>query len=150
MKEVINEALEILTGEKSSKPDVENWNLWWLADGQYFTPEDTIKNFMAAAIALDVDNAMRFVAPDSHDYEDIKKIFEMPEHPFNEMFQKIDPDVPIEIVEAERLGKMCTAVWRMTFKEDFTIKGKTFKKGETFDLDGGLRKYDNRWLITGI
>lgn len=149
MKEVIDEALAAIAGSRYGT-DKESWAQWWRTDGQYFTPEDTIINFMSAAIALDGDNAMRFVAPDSHDYEDIKEIFEKPEHPFNLMFQRIDPDVPIEIIEATRLGNMCSAVWRMTFKEDFTIEGKTFKKGETFDLDGNLRKYENRWLITGI
>jgi hypothetical protein len=45
---------------------------------------------------------------------------------------------------------MCEAVWQITFKEDFTIEGKTFKAGETFNIDGNLRRYDDKWLITGI
>ncbi|RKY10162.1 MAG: hypothetical protein DRP66_00370 [Planctomycetota bacterium] len=148
MKEVIDEALVAIAGRKAH--DIKGWAQWWRTDGQYYTPADTIQNFMAAAMDMNAIRAMHFVAPASHDYDDIKKIFETADHPFNAMLRKIDPAVPIEIIEAKELGKMCTAVWRITFKEDFTIEGKTFKKGETFDLDGGLRKYENRWLITGI
>jgi hypothetical protein len=45
---------------------------------------------------------------------------------------------------------MCSAVWEFTLKEDFSIEGKALKAGDTFELDGNLHKYDDKWLITGI
>lgn len=74
----------------------------------------------------------------------------MSEHPFNVMFRKLDTSKPTKIIEASIIDNMCTAVWQVVFKEEFTIEGQTFKPGDTFDLDGGLRKYGDKWLITGI
>ena len=97
-----------------------------------------------------MNGAMICVAGDSHDYKDIQAIFEIPEHPFNMLCRKIDPFVPVKIIETKIIGNMCEAVWQVTFKEDFTIEGKTFKAGETFDIDGNLHRYGDKWLITGI
>lgn len=149
MKEVISEALERITGKKLGQ-DKQKWDKWWQETKRFISPEATIQNFMAAAMKLDIDNAMACVAGDSHDYEDIKAIFEKPEHPFNMLFRKIDPSVPVKIIETKIIDNMCEAVWQVTFKEDFTIEGKTFKAGETFDIDGNLHKYGDKWLITGI
>jgi len=66
------------------------------------------------------------------------------------IFRKIDPSVPVKIIETKIIDNMCSAVWQVTFKEDFTIKGNTFKAGETFDIDGNLHRYGDKWLITGI
>jgi hypothetical protein len=145
MREVVIEALGLITGHSTG-----DWQQWWRKNGPFYTPENTIKTFMAAAIKLDMKNAMVCVAPKSHDYEDIKKIFQTPEHPFNSMFRKIAPSVPVKIIEVSITDTMCVAVWQVTLKEDFTVEGKTFKAGETFDLDGNLHKYNDRWLITGI
>ena len=81
MKEVIAEALEIITGQTfGENPD--EWQEWWNSVSDVYTPQATIRNFMHAAFQLDSNKAMRYVAPDSHDYDDIKAIFENPEHPF--------------------------------------------------------------------
>jgi len=149
MKEVISEALVRITGKQLGQ-DQKQWQQWWDENGQFLTPEDTIRNFMSAAMMLDAQKAMSFVAPESHDYQDIKRIFEMPDHPFNIVFRKLDPSAPTKILEAKVIDSMCIAVWQMTFKEEFTVKGKTFKAGETFELDGNLHKYGDKWLITGI
>ncbi len=119
-------------------------------NSSFLTPEKTIQTFMAAAVKLDKNKAMVCVAPDSHDYKDIKRIFEMSEHPFNIMFRKLDTSKPTKIIEASIIDNMCTAVWQVAFKEEFTIEGHTFKPGDTFDIDGNLRKYGDKWLITGI
>ena len=50
---------------------------------------------MLAAAMLDEEKAMSFVAPDSHDYEDIREIFRSPDHPFRIIFGKIDAQVPV-------------------------------------------------------
>jgi len=149
MNDVIAEGLGLITGKKLGKDRIK-WQQWWNENGEFYTPEDTIKNFMAATIKFDKDKAMTFVAPDSHDYEDIKETFESSENPFNIMWRKLDSSVPTKIIEANIIDNMCSAVWRVTFKEDFNFGKTTFKAGDTFDLDGNLRKYGDKWLITGI
>jgi len=149
MNVVIAEALDNITGKNFGK-DSTKWQQWWDVNKELYTPANTIKNFMAAALKLDAAKAMTFVAPDSHDYEDIKEIFENSEHPFNIMFRKLDASKSVKIIETKIKDTMCSAVWRVTFKEEFTIEGKTFKIGETFDLDGNLHKYGDKWMITGI
>jgi len=149
MKEVIAEALGLIT-EKDFGVDLQKWQQWWQDNSAWFSPDNTIQNFMSAAMNLNADKAMKYVAPDSHDYQDIKEIFENPEHPFNSMLKKSDTSVPVKIAEAKIEGNMCSAVWRVTLKEEFTIEGKTFKAGDTFELDGNLCKYGDKWLITGI
>lgn len=149
MKEVIAEALERITGKKIGQ-DKQKWEKWWQETRRFISPEATIRNFMAAAMKLDMNNAMVYVAGDSHDYKDIQAIFEKPEHPFNVIFRKTDPAVPVKTIETKIIDNICEAVWQVTFKEDFTIKGKTFKAGETFGIDGNLHKYGDKWLITGI
>ncbi|MHC4655351.1 MAG: HEAT repeat domain-containing protein [Planctomycetota bacterium] len=149
MKEVIAEALERITGKKLGQ-DKQKWDKWWLETKRFISPEATLRNFMSAAMKLDMNNAMEYVASDSHDYKDIQEIFEESEHPFNMLFRKIDPSVPVKILETKIIDNMCEAVWQVTFKEDFAIEGKTFKAGETFDIDGNLHRYGDKWLITGI
>ncbi len=149
INDVIVEALSNITGKNFGK-DFEKWQQWWNEVGEFYRPEDTIRNFMTAAVELDKDRAMAFVAPDSHDYGDIKETFESSENPFNIMWRKLDSSMPTKIIKADVIDNMCSAVWRVTFKEDFNFGKTTFKEGDTFDLDGNLRKYDDKWLITGI
>jgi len=149
MNDVIAEALGNITGKKFGK-NREKWEQWWSENKEFYTPADTLKNFMTAAVKLDADKAMTFVAPDSHDYDDTKEIFENSENPFNVMFRKLDASKSVKIVETKIMDTMCSAVWRVTFGEEFTIEGKTFKPGDTFDLDGNLHKSGDKWLITGI
>ena len=89
MNDVISEALDNITGKGFGK-DLRKWQEWWNINKDFYTPADTIKNFMAAAVKLDKDKAMTFVAPESHDYEDIKETFANSENPFNIMFKKLD------------------------------------------------------------
>ena len=121
------------------------------------SPETTIRGFMQAAVAGDVDRAMAYVLPGSHDYEDIRKMLTntaQQGNPFAQMFAAIDPQAPVEIVKVERKGDTAEIVWRFKFAKPWTIQEKgqsrTFKPGETFDLDGNLRKVGNAWLINGI
>ncbi len=119
-------------------------------NGSFITPEVTIHNFTAAAITLKVEEAMKYVAPDSNDVDDIKEALVKPEHPWNMIFRKANPMVPAKIVDIKILDTMCEAAWQITLKEEFTLDNKTFKAGETIDLDGNLRLYGDKWLITDI
>ncbi|MHC4781773.1 MAG: HEAT repeat domain-containing protein [Planctomycetota bacterium] len=114
------------------------------------TPEATISGFMQAAFQFDVDKVMSYVASDSHEYADTKEIFENPDHPFYALFKKADASIPLKITKTDISDTMCSAVWEFTLKEDFSIEGKALKAGDTFELDGNLHKYDDKWLITGI
>ncbi|MCF7956774.1 MAG: tetratricopeptide repeat protein [Phycisphaerae bacterium] len=148
MNDVIAEALGIITGNKFGK-DLKAWQDWYAVTEKYITPEATLRGFMSAAADMDSKKAMSFVAVDSHDYEDIKKIFDNPKHPFNTMFKKLD-NSKLEIVKVNIIDNMCSAVWRVTFKEDCDLGKATFKAGDTYDIDGNLNKSKDKWLITGI
>lgn len=149
MKEVIAEALQNLTG-KNLGPELESWRQWWSDTSLFYTPEDTIRNFMTAAAMLDEQKAMAFVAPDSHDYEDIRQIFRSPDNPLRIIFSKIDSRVPVTFDEVKQDGRMCQAAWQVPLREDCAIEGTEFKAGQTFPLDGNLCKYGDKWLFTGI
>ena len=115
------------------------------------TPRATIMGFMQAAFEFDIDKVMSYVASDSHDYDDIKEIFETPDHPFYTLFKKADASLPVKVTKTDISDTMCSAVWEFTLKEDFDLEGKLkLKAGDTFELDGNLHQYGDKWLITGI
>ena len=150
MKEVIAESLQLITKQQYGD-ELDDWKQWWESVKETYTPQATIQGFMHAALAFDVSKAMEYVAPDSHDYNDIKEIMENPEHPFYQLFKKIDPSVPVKVIQADISGSMCSAVWEITLKEDWNLGEKSaLKAGHTFKLDGNLHNYGDKWLITGI
>ncbi|MHC5180254.1 MAG: tetratricopeptide repeat protein [Planctomycetota bacterium] len=150
MKDVVQESLELITGQQYGD-NLDEWKTWWEGVKDTYTPQATISGFMQAALKFDVDKAMSHVAPEIHDYGDIKEIFESPENPFYQMFKKADTSVPIKVTRADISDTMCSAAWEFTLKEDFNFGNKlTLKAGDTFELDGNLRQYGEKWLITGI
>jgi len=116
------------------------------------TPEATVIAFTKAAAAGEVDLALACFAPDSYDYEDAKVLLTGPvTNPLRMMLDAVDPDAPIQIVALKTTDDTrCSIKWRMVLKKGFTVKGETFKPGDTFDLDGNLKKVEDRWLIVGI
>jgi len=150
MKDVIAESLEKISGQKHGD-NLKSWKNWWKNVNDTYTPEATIVNFMKAAIKFDVAKAMSYVDRDSHDFDDTKEIFENSEHPFYLLFKKTDASVPVKVTKADISDTMCEAVWEFTLKEDFDLGGKLkLKAGDTFELDGNLHRYGDKWLITGI
>jgi hypothetical protein len=79
--------------------------------------------FTKAAARGDVAVAMACVAEDSHDREDIK---------------------------ATMQDDVCSIAWKVTFKNGFIIERMSFETGDTFMLDGNVKKVEGRWLIVGI
>ena len=69
-----------------------------------------------------------------------------------EMFSAIDPGIPVKVmhVKYEKGRNWCGIAWRVTFGREFSLKRQTFRKGDTFVLDGQLRKVGDRWMIVGI
>ena len=141
--------------------DKDKWRDWWMQKGKPLSelelskPEAAVISFTKAAARGDVELALACVALDSHDYEDIRDVLTgAKENPFTRMFQAVDPNKEITIVSKEEKENWCSIAWRMTFKEAFTVgegpKAMSFKAGDTFDLDGNVKKVGNRWLINGI
>ena len=150
MKDVVAEALTNIT-QQAFGDDLAAWSQWWEAVKETHTPEATLRGFMRAALAFDVDKAMSYVAPDSHDYDDIKEVLEQPQHPFYQLFKKADISRPVRIVKADISDTMCEAVWEITMAQDISLGDELhLKAGETFTLDGNLHLFGEQWLITGI
>ena len=150
MKDVIAESLGKITELKYGN-DLTAWQQWWEGAKETYTPQATILGFMQGALQFDVEKTMSYVAQDSHDYDDIKTIFENPEHPFYQLFKKADSSIPVRVVKADISDKICEAVWQITLKTDVSMGSElNLKAGDTFELDGNLYQYDEKWLITGI
>jgi len=121
------------------------------------SPETTVVSFTKAAALGDIESALNCCLPGSYDYDDIKNALtaspSAPSYAFKQMLESVDRDAPIQIVSVEKNGDKATVIWRITFKRDVRMAeggGHTFKAGSTFDLDGTLRKSEDRWLIEGI
>lgn len=137
--------------------DKTKWRKWWEQKGKptaeldLSSPEATVISFTKAAVAGDVESAMACFSPGSHDYEDVQKLLTGPvKNFFKTLFEAVDPNAPIDAYKKKQEGDWCEINWRMKLKKGFTVEGKTFKAGETFDLDGNLKKVEDRWLIVGI
>ena len=149
MNDVIAEALTNITG-KEYGADLDAWRQWWIVAATCYTPTATIQNFMQAALQFDVEKAMSYVAPDSHDFEDIKEVLVQSDNPFYQLFKKADPEVPVNITRIAVSDTMCEAAWEITLKEEVSLGGLNLKAGDTFEIDGNLHQYGDKWLITGI
>jgi hypothetical protein len=137
--------------------DKTKWRKWWQQKGKptveldLSSPEATVISFTKAAVAGNVESAMACFSPGSHDYEDVKELLtSRGKNFFKMLFEAVDPDAPIAAYKKKQEGDWCEINWRMKLKKDFKAEGQTFEAGQTFDLDGNLRKVEDRWLIVGI
>ncbi|MHC4642860.1 MAG: HEAT repeat domain-containing protein, partial [Planctomycetota bacterium] len=133
------------------------WRKWWQQKGKPIveldlsTPEATVISFTKAAVAGETELALACFSPGSHDYGDVKELLTSPERNFlKTLFEAVDPNAPIYAYKKKQEGDWCEVNWRMKLKKGFTVEGKTFKAGEAFDLDGNVKKVEDRWLIVGI
>ena len=64
-------------------------------------------------------------------------------------FQSVDSEAEMPIVSMEKTEHGTSILWRVPFKNDFTLgeKGFTFHAGDTYDMDATLRKSGVSWLI---
>jgi HEAT repeat protein len=137
--------------------DKTKWQNWWQEKGKssaeldLSTPEATVISFTRAAVAGEIELALACFSPGSHDYGDVKELLTSPARNFlKTLFEAVDPNAPIDAYKKKQEGDWCEVNWRMKLKKGFTVEGKTFKAGETFDLDGNVKKVEDRWLIVGI
>ena len=137
--------------------DKSKWQNWWRQKGKFTAeldlsaPEATVISFTRAAVAGEIELALACFSPGSHDYGDVKELLTSPARNFlKTLFEAVDPNAPIDAYKKKQEGDWCEVNWRMKLKKGFTVEGKTFKAGETFDLDGNVKKVEDRWLIVGI
>ena len=62
-------------------------------------------------------------------------------------FQSLDPDAEMPMVSVEETEHGTSVVWQVTFKEEMTMEGHTFRAGDTWELDATLRPSGDSWLI---
>jgi hypothetical protein len=121
------------------------------------SPEATIRGFMKAAVAGDVDRAMAYRLPGSRDLQDTRRAQlsrELPDDPGTRLFVAIDPEAPVEIINVERQADTAVVVWRVKLAKPWIMQeegqSRTVSAGETFDLKGNLKKVGDAWLIDSI
>lgn len=116
------------------------------------SPEATIKSFMKAVYDGNVDAVMACVSIDGVDYDDIREMMTTKSnHPIRDMIKAMDTNIDINIVKTSMAGDgLRSIVWLMTFGRDFHFGEKLMKKGTTYELDGNLKLFGDKWMIIGI
>ena len=85
---------------------------------------------------------------------DIKEILNAksssPKFFLKKMWLAIDTKKPIKILDKTIIEDEASIDWEFYFKEDFTIKGHTFKRGDGFEFGVTLKKHGEYWLIDNV
>ena len=89
------------------------------------------------------------------DYEDIQEmLYADPDDPEQQdeyhmklWFQSLDPDAEMPMVSVEETEHGTSVVWQVTFSEDVSMEGHTFRAGDMWELDAALRQSGEFWLI---
>ena len=115
------------------------------------SPEGTVKSFTRMFVEGDVDSVLACFLPGGTDYEDIEEVLaaapDDSEYGFKLLFQSLDPDAEMPIVEMEETLTGTNVVWLVTFKRDFSIQGTDFPAGSQMNLDATLVEHEGKWLI---
>jgi len=118
------------------------------------TPEATVRSWTKAVATGNIKDALACMLPGGVDYEDVKEILNAkptsPQFFLKQMLESIDTEKPIRILGKQMIEDEVGIGWEFYFKEDFTIEGRTFKRGESFEFDAGLKKHGDCWLIDNI
>ena len=118
------------------------------------SPEATVRSWTKAVTTGNVKGAMACMLPGGTDYEDVKNILNARPSSskffLKKMWLSIDAKKPIRILGKTLIEDETSIGWESYFKEDFTIKGRTFKRGDGFKFDALLRKHGDYWLIDNI
>ncbi len=119
------------------------------------SPEATVRSFTKAIASGDAASVMACFLPGGVDYEDMQKILhadpndpeQQDEYQMKLCFLSLDPDAEMPMVSVEETEHGTSVVWQVTFKEDLTMEGHTFRAGDTWELDATLRQSGDSWLI---
>jgi len=118
------------------------------------SPEATVKSWTKAVATGNTKDAMACMLPGGIDYDDAREILNAEpssrEFFVKKMWESIDTENPIRVLGKELINGKVSIVWEFYFKEDITIEGRTFKRGEGFEFDASLKKHGDYWLIDGI
>jgi hypothetical protein len=122
------------------------------------SPEATVRSFTKAIVSGDADSVMACMLPGGIDYEDMEEILHAdPDDPRQRgeyetrlWLRSFDPDAEMPIVSVDQTEGGTSVTWQVTFKEDFTVEGQTFRAGDTYNMDATLRQSGDSWLIDGI
>jgi hypothetical protein len=118
------------------------------------TPEATVRSWTKAVATGNIKDALACMLPGGVDYGDVREILnaEPTSRKFfiKKMWQSIDTEKPIRILGKQLFEDRASIGWEFYFKEDFTIEGRTVKRGKSFEYDAGLKKHGDYWLIDGI
>jgi protocatechuate 3,4-dioxygenase beta subunit len=118
------------------------------------SPEATVKSWTKAVATGNTKDALACMLPGGVDYDDVREILNA-EPSFRvffvkKMWESIDTEKPIRVLGKELINGKVSIVWEFYFKEDITIEGRTFKRGDGLEFDASLKKHGDYWLIDGI
>ncbi len=118
------------------------------------TPEATVKSWTKAVATANIEDALACMLPGGVDYEDVEEILKATPSSgkffMKKMWESIDTKKPIRILGKNVIEDEVGIGWEFYFKEDFTIKGREFKRGDSFKFDATLKKRGDYWLIDNI
>ena len=122
------------------------------------SPEATVRSFTKAMVSGNAESVMACMLPGAVDYEDMQEVLDAdPDDPAQrdeyEMrlwLQALDPDAEMPIISLEETERGTSVTWQVTFKQDCTLQGRTFRAGDTYNLDATVRPSGDFWLIDGL
>jgi RNA polymerase sigma factor (sigma-70 family) len=122
------------------------------------SPEAAVRSFTKAFASGDAEAVMACMLPGGTDYEDVQEILNAdPADPAQKSsyemklwLQSLDPDAEMPIIEITEDEGGTSVTWQVTYKQDVTVGGQTFRAGDTYNLDASVRQVDGSWLIDGI
>ncbi|KPK83437.1 MAG: hypothetical protein AMJ81_08295 [Phycisphaerae bacterium SM23_33] len=118
------------------------------------TPEAAVTSWTKAVATGKKGRALACMLPGGVDYDDVERILSADPSSrayfIKQMWEAIDPGKPVRILRREQGGGRVTITWQVRFKREVSIRGRTFKSGDTFELDATLKQRGGDWLIDGI
>ena len=118
------------------------------------SPKATVISWTKAVATGNVKDALACMLPSGTDYDDVCKVLNAEpssgKYPVKKMLQSIDTERPIRILGRQLIEDKASIEWEFYFKEDVTIKWRSYKRGESLKFDAGLEKHGDYWLIDSI
>jgi RNA polymerase sigma factor (sigma-70 family) len=118
------------------------------------SPEGTARSFAKAIIFGDTEKALACWFETAIDYEDIRQGMESQpgdrDYEAKMWFQSLDPDAEIPIVWSEDIEGGMELEFRVTLKEDATMRGRSYQAGDTEDIRITVRPSGDSWLIDNM
>ncbi len=118
------------------------------------SPKATVISWTKAVATKRKQDALSCMLPDGKDYDDVERILDADSsskvYSIRKMWEAINPEKPVKVVDMKQHGKSASITWEVTFKSNVSVKGRTFKSGDTLKMDARLKNKGNVWLIDGM